>query len=127
MGARRRRQSLSRVGTLEGRGYERPGDDTEHGTGAVRWLRYGRTTIAEQILEVDDGRRVVYTVVRGMPVRHYRAEVTLTPIPGGTRIDWAASWDRTLTGPIVRHKLRSVFPEIVGRLAVAAARRAAAP
>ena len=64
--------------------------------GSVQWFRYGRrTTSVEQILEVDEPRLVAYKVVEGLPVKHYRAEVTLTPTPsGGTSIRWAASWDK---------------------------------
>jgi hypothetical protein len=38
-------------------------------------------------------------------VRNYRAEVTLTPSPGGTLIRWGASWDRTIMGRLARRAL----------------------
>ena len=90
--------------------------------GSIQWFRYGRrTTSVEQILEVDEPRRVAYTVVSGLPVKHYRAEVTLTPTPsGGTSIRWAASWDKTLLGRVVRRKLLQVYPDIVAALVAAA-------
>ena len=90
--------------------------------GSVQWFRYGRrTTSVEQILEVDEPRRVAYTVVSGLPVKHYRAEVTLTPsASGGTSIRWAASWDRTLMASLVRRKLLQVYPDIVAALVAAA-------
>ncbi len=90
--------------------------------GSVQWFRYGRrTTSVEQILEVDEPRRVAYTVVEGLPVKHYRAEVTLTPTSsGGTSIRWAASWDKTLLGRLVRRKLLQVYPDIVAALVAAA-------
>jgi hypothetical protein len=34
-----------------------------------------------------------YTVLRGIPVRNYRAEVTLTPTATGTHIEWVAQWN----------------------------------
>src|SRR5580704_17902936 len=74
----------------------------EHVPGAVYWLRsasraYGRyVTTVERVEEIDQGRRIVYTVTGGMPVRGYRGEITLTAVPGGTRVSWAASWDKTL-------------------------------
>lgn len=86
----------------------------------MRWFRYGRTTSVERVLEVDEGRRLAYTVIRGIPVRNYRAEVTLTPTAHGTRVHWAATWDKTLTGRLVQRKLRTVYPEIVTRLVAAA-------
>jgi uncharacterized protein YndB with AHSA1/START domain len=107
-------------------GYRRPGDNSPRGPGAVQWLtsshraylRYA--TSVERILEVEEGRRLAYTVIGGIPVRNYRAEVTLTPVEGGTRIRWAGSWDPTLPGRIVLRSLRTVYPEIVAGLAAAA-------
>jgi hypothetical protein len=54
-------------------------------------------------------------------VKNYRAEVTLTPTPsGGTSIHWAATWDKTFLGRIVRRKLQQVYPEVVNALVAAA-------
>ena len=44
---------------------------------------------------------------------------------GGTRIRWAASWDRTLAGRLVHRSLRRAYPQIVGDLARAAEKQAA--
>ena len=102
-------------------GYEQAGDESPHGVGAIRFVTYGRTTTVERVLEVEPGRRLVYTVERGIPVHDYRAEVTLTPTPGGgTHIRWTATWKRTLLGRIVRRKLRSIYPEVVADLVAAA-------
>ena len=78
------------------------------------------------MLEVEEGRRIAYTVAKGIPVRNYRGEVVLTPTPEGTRIRWSASWDATLLGRIVRRKLQAFLPGVVSDL-VAAADRQAAP
>jgi hypothetical protein len=64
----------------------------------------------------------VYTVVKGIPVRNYRAEVTLSPEGKGTHIRWSASWDRTLPGRIVHRRLRFIYPDIVRDLIAAADR-----
>jgi uncharacterized protein YndB with AHSA1/START domain len=101
-------------------GYHSPGD--QDGVGAIRWFRYGRTTTVERVLESEPGRRLVYTVVKGIPVRNYRAEVTLSPEGQGTHIRWSATWDRTLAGRIVHRRLRSLYPEIVRDLIAAADR-----
>ncbi len=108
-------------------GYRPPSTGPSH-EGSVQWLRYGRrTTSVEQILEVDELRRVAYTVVSGIPVKNYRAEVTFTPTSsGGTSIRWAASWDKTLMGSLVRRKLAQLYPDIVAAL-VAAADQQVAP
>jgi hypothetical protein len=60
-------------------------------------------------------------------VKNYRADVTLTPTSaGGTTIRWAASWDKTLMGGLVRRKLAQIYPEVVAAL-VAAADQQVAP
>jgi hypothetical protein len=106
-------------------GYERPGDGSEHGVGAVRRIRYRRTTTIEQVLEFEEGRRLTYAVVKGIPVRNYRAEIVLTPTTEGTRIVWSATWDGTLLGRIVHRRLRTFFPGVVADLGAAADREAA--
>jgi len=102
-----------------------------HSPGTVYWLRsanraYGRhVTTVERIEEVDEGSRIVYAVVGGnMPVRGYRGEVTLTAVPGGTRVSWAASWDTTLRGRLVWRGLRDFFPALLTSLTAAADREA---
>jgi len=104
-------------------GYENLGDRAPDDAGVIRWFRYGRTTTVEKVLESERDRRLVYTVVKGIPVRNYRAEVTLSPEGEGTQIRWSASWDRTLPGRIVHRRLRSIYPDVVGRLIAAAERR----
>jgi uncharacterized protein YndB with AHSA1/START domain len=94
--------------------------------GTTRWMRYHNTTTVEQILEVEPGRRLVYTVVSGIPVRNYRAEVTLTPTETGTDIRWTAEWDRTLLGRIVHRSLRTFYPQMMALLVAAAERSAVA-
>jgi uncharacterized protein YndB with AHSA1/START domain len=98
----------------------------EHTPGAVYWLRsatraYGRyVTTVERVEEIDQGRRVVYTVLGGIPVRAYRAEITLTPVPDGTRIRWTATWDKTLRGRLVWRGLRDFYPKMMTSLTAAA-------
>jgi uncharacterized protein YndB with AHSA1/START domain len=101
-------------------GYHSRGD--QDGVGAIRWFRYGRTTTVEKVLESEPGRRLVYTVVKGLPVRNYRAEVTLRPEGQGTHVRWSATWDRTLGGRIVHRRLRALYPDIVRDLIAAADR-----
>jgi uncharacterized protein YndB with AHSA1/START domain len=98
-----------------------------HAPGAVYWLRsasraYGRyVTTVERVEEIDEGRRIAYTVLGGMPVRGYRGEVTLTPSPGGTRVSWATSWDKTLRGRLVWRGMRDFLPTMLASLTAAAA------
>jgi uncharacterized protein YndB with AHSA1/START domain len=112
--------------------YDRPGDASPRGPGAVYRLRstrryLGRHPVSvEKVLEAEEGRFLAYTVVGGIPVRNYRAEVTLTPADGGTRIRWAASWDATLAGRLVYRELSKVYPQVVEAAAAAAEKHATA-
>jgi uncharacterized protein YndB with AHSA1/START domain len=114
-------------------GYQRPGETSPRGPGAVQWLRSSHRaylrypTSIEKILEAEAGRRLVYTVIGGIPVRNYRAEVTLTRSGDGTRIRWAATWDSTLAGRVAARALRKIYPQIVADLAAAAENQAASP
>jgi carbon monoxide dehydrogenase subunit G len=121
----------SEWGPWSATGYRQPGTDSPRGPGAVQWLRSARrtylryTTSVERILESDPAGHLVYEVIGGIPVRNYRAEVTLVPTAGGTRIQWTAAWDSTLRGRLVWRTLRVFYPEIVAALAAAAERQAA--
>jgi uncharacterized protein YndB with AHSA1/START domain len=114
----------SQWGPWQASGYLSSGDPDSGGVGAIRWMQYGRTRTVERVLEADRPRRLAYTVVGGIPVRNYRAEVTLTPAGGGTHIRWTATWDRTLGGRIVHRKLRTLYPDMMAQLAAAADRGA---
>ena len=110
-------------GPWDASGYTSPGTDEPHGDGAVRWKTFGRTRTVERILECEPGHRLAYTVVRGIPVRNYRADVTLEPTGRGTRVRWRATWDRTLLGRIVHRRLATFYPEMLGQLVAAADRQ----
>jgi uncharacterized protein YndB with AHSA1/START domain len=112
--------SYSEWGPWTASGYENLGAQAPDGAGVVRWMRYGRTTTVEKVLESERPRLLVYTVAKGIPVRNYRAEVTLSPVGEGTHIRWTASWDRTLPGRIVHSRLRAIYPDVVRRLIAAA-------
>jgi hypothetical protein len=107
-------------GPWDASGYGDPNDKSTNEVGPIRWYRSGRTTTVERVTEIDSGRRMVYTVVKGIPVRNYRAEVTLTPSGGGTRIHWAATWDKTLVGRLVQRALRKFYPKVLSQLVIAA-------
>jgi len=107
--------------------YGSKGEGAAGGVGAIRRLKLGRTTVVERVEEVDPQRRLVYRVVKGMPVRNYRAEVTITPTAEGARVRWSADWDRTLAGRLVHRQLRSLYPQVVRSLISAAEAHGAAP
>jgi uncharacterized protein YndB with AHSA1/START domain len=113
-------------GAWNGSGDRDLGNKKSGDAGTIRWMRYRNTTTVEQVLEVEPGRRLVYTVLSGIPVHNYRAEVTLTPTDAGTDIRWTAEWDASLSGRIVHRTLRAFYPQMMGLLVAAAERSAAA-
>ncbi len=98
----------------------RPAADGPSEPGRIQWFRHGRTVSVEEVLEVEAPNRLTYRVVSGIPMRNYRAEVTLTAEDGGTTVDWRATFDRTLVGRLVQRRLQAVYDEVVTALAAAA-------
>ena len=116
--------SYAEWGPWDGSGHKYVGDRPSGTVGTMRWLRYRNTTTVELVLDSQPNEWLVYSVIRGIPVRNYEAQVTITPIATGTHVRWAAEWDRTIAGRIVQRKLRTLYPEIMARLLAAAERRA---
>jgi hypothetical protein len=67
--------------------------------GAIRvWTSKGKT-IREEIVELVVDRRLSYTVLSGLAIRGYRADVDLEPIAsGGCRITWRSSFTPKVPG-----------------------------
>ena len=63
-----------------------------------------------------------YIILKGFPVRHYRADITLTPDGSGTVIGWRASFDTLLPGS--GHPMVAVLRTVIGRFARGVARYA---
>ena len=74
---------------------------------------------------VQEDRHLAYTVIRGIPVRNYRAVVSITPSAEGTHIRWTATWDNTFRGRMAWRGLRAFYPEMMASLVAAAERDAA--
>jgi Polyketide cyclase / dehydrase and lipid transport len=85
----------------------RPGADEPEGVGAVRELRSGRVTGRDEIVALVPDRRLSYAHTSSLPVRDYRGDVHLEPLPDGTRIRWTVAFDPKVpgTGPLVRRAL----------------------
>ncbi len=83
--------SWSDIGGYE---MERPGFETPHGVGEIRvFFSYGVFKVREEIIELMPNRFMAYTLLSGLPMRDYRGETTLEPLPnGGTRITWQSSF-----------------------------------
>lgn len=75
---------------------ERPGG--ADGLGEVRAFQTGRVRVREEIVERQTDRRLSYKLLSGLAVRDYRADVDLTPGPGGTDIRWHTSFTAKVPG-----------------------------
>ena len=63
-----------------------------------------------------------YVLEQGLPLRDYKAVITLTPAGGGTRINWRSTFRPKLpgTGWLYRRELGKFIGQTVEGLAVAA-------
>ena len=79
--------------------WDREGVPAPGGVGAVRKLGRPPAFALEQILEYDPPRHLAYTIVRGLPVRGYHADIDLLPTTtGGTTIRWAGAFEPKIPG-----------------------------
>ena len=82
---------------------ERPG--AADGTGMIRVVRVGRSTIREEITSVGPGRQLRYRLLDGAPVREYVSGVALDRRSGGgTHVRWDVRFTPRVpgTGPLIR-------------------------
>jgi uncharacterized protein YndB with AHSA1/START domain len=77
------------------------------GLGELRRFQTGRRTTRERVIGFDPPRRFQYELVSGIPIRDYRAEVTLTPDGDGTAIRWHSHFRAKIpgTGGFARRQL----------------------
>lgn len=85
----------SGIGSFELR---EPGESGGESLNAVRVFRTGRTTSVERLVELVPGRRLSYSLLDGLPLRDYRADVDLTPKDGGTAIRWHSTFSAKRPG-----------------------------
>lgn len=98
------------------------------GSGEIRRLRTGRRTTRERVTTFEPPHRLGYELVSGVPVKDYRAEVTLSAgSAGGTDIRWRASFQTKIPGLgfIVQRKLEEFVQHTADGLARGAAERTA--
>jgi uncharacterized protein YndB with AHSA1/START domain len=105
---------------------EREGSPQPDGVGAIRRFTYGKTVTRECVEAFEPPHWLAYHLLSGLPVREYRADVTLRAAPdGGTEIRWQSRYEPLvpLTGWLVRRRLEPFIAQIAERLA----RRAETP
>ncbi|MGI8632864.1 MAG: SRPBCC family protein [Solirubrobacterales bacterium] len=72
-----------------------PGPD---GTGEIRRFKNGPLTIREEIVEVVEQRRFSYSLLSGLPVKSYGAEIDLSATDEGTEIRWHTTFEPKVPG-----------------------------
>ncbi len=99
-----------------------PGDGAPEGLGALRLFTTGRIKSRERVVERSPGEVFAYELEAGLPLRDYRAVVTLTPTEGGTSIRWRSTFRAKVpgTGWLYRRQLGSFIGRTVEGLAAAA-------
>ena len=103
--------------------WEREGSPDAGGVGAIRKVGAWPVFSREEIVEYDPPRHLAYTLLSGMPVKDYRADVELTADGAGTAIVWKGSFEAKIpgTGPVFRTFFRQIVGGFAKRLAAAAA------
>jgi hypothetical protein len=101
-----------------------PGAGTPEGLGAVRLFTTGRHKSRERVVTCEQGKAFAYVLEAGLPLRDYKAVVTLTPAAAGTSINWHSTFRPKVpgTGWIYRRALGAFIRRTVEGLATAADR-----
>jgi hypothetical protein len=103
---------------------DKEGEAEREGLGAIRIFQTGRTRSCERIVELVPDQRLSYTLVSGLPLRGYRADVDLEPNGAGTTIHWRSSFDPQVPGTGWFYRL--LLQNFIGRTARGLAAYAAA-
>lgn len=101
-----------------------PGEGTPEGLGAVRLFTTGRHKSRERVVECRPGERFAYVLLKGLPLRDYKAVITLTPTESGTSINWHSTFRPKVpgTGWLYRRELGKFIKRTVDGLATAGER-----
>jgi hypothetical protein len=106
-----------------------PGDGEPEGLGAVRLFTTGRHKSLEKVVTITPDSEFSYILLKGLPLRDYRAVITLTAqLDGqGTTVTWRSTFRAKVpgTGWIYRLALGKFIGQTVQGLGDAAARLAA--
>lgn len=98
--------------------YDTEGTPDRHGTGAVRRFRVGPLRSHERVLAYEPPVHLGYDYDGSLPIRDYRADVTLAETAEGTSVTWRAAFTPAipLTGTVLRLMLAGVLRRTLTRL-----------
>ena len=102
------------------------GSPTPDGVGAIRRFGTGPFMSREEVVLHDAPTHFAYILHKGIPVKDYRADVTIKPVSAGCTITWHSTFHRKypLTGTSTRLFLKYFLRDTARRLASAAEARA---
>jgi hypothetical protein len=102
--------------------YERRGTPPPHGVGAVRRFKVRRLWSREKVLVFEPPSQLSYSYEGSLPVKDYRADVTLSVYGPRTRITWHSEFTPKLpfTRKLMRRLITRVLEDVSTRLARAA-------
>jgi hypothetical protein len=97
------------------------GKGTPEGLDAVRLFTTGRHKSRERVVECRPGERFAYVLEKGLPLRDYKAVITVTPAGDGTSINWHSTFRPKVpgTGWLYRRELGKFIRQTVDGLAAA--------
>jgi uncharacterized protein YndB with AHSA1/START domain len=103
---------------------EREGSPEPDGVGAIRRFARSGGSSLEEVVVFDPPRHLAYVLLRGLPIRNYRSDVTLEPGGTGTLIRWHSEFDAKYpgTGVPMRGFIRMVLTDMCTRLVARAER-----
>jgi hypothetical protein len=100
----------------------REGHPAPDGVGAMRrFTRFGVGS-REEVVAWEPHRHLGYVIVKGFPVRNYRADITFTPDGDATLIRWRGTFDPLIPGS--GRTMTVILQRMIGRFADDAARYA---
>ena len=112
---------------LDGFQHETDGADGPNGLGAIGTFSTGRKRSREELVELIPHQRLSYTLLSGLPLHGYRADIDITPDERGCTVCWHSTFGaRPGSGWIYRLVLGTFIQRMVDGLASAAAAKATA-
>ncbi len=99
------------------------GAEERNGVGAVRRIDAPgpAPAIVEEVVVFEPGSRLGYRATAGVPFKNYGGEVRLTPVDGGTRIDYSISLDERV--PFVEKGAAALVARVLLTALVRASKR----
>lgn len=103
---------------------ETPGAPEANGVGAVRRISAPgpMPAIVEEVTTFEPGSTLRYKALSGVPFKNYHGEVVLSPVVGGTKVEYAVSLDVPLVPVVGVVPAKAIATTLLRLLARAASR-----